>query len=301
MNFLHIGLSTGDNGHAEGFRQVFSNYRDINVSSPTLNSDIEAIAASYKPDLVFIQIQDAGISDSALQALKSNGAWILNWCGDVRARTPQCYFDYARNVDLTCFSNLRDIDNMRQTGFKSDWLQIGYDPSIYRPDPVVEKDIDIIFMGNSFSHFPLSGLRREMVKELKRVYGDRFKAFGSGMPDGSYMGNQPGEAAMYRRAKIGINLSHFDLPRYTSDRMFRMLGCGVCVLSHNYHDIKSDFIESQVLTWNNLSDLVRHIDFVLNNPTTLNGIAQNGHQLAVNNHTFSHMAQNVLKLYENNK
>lgn len=300
---LHIGLSTGNNGHAIGLKQVFNvgdwQYEDINVAEPDLNTKIIDIANNYRPDLVFIQIQSSGLHREAIEALKANGAWILNWCGDKRNRVDDFYFHYMQfGVDLTCFSNTEDIEIMRKCGYQSDWLQIGYDPAIYSPDGPVDKRADIVFMGNNFSHFPLSGMRRDMIKELKRVYGDNFKSFGSGMPDGSLMGNQPGEAAVYRGAKIGINLSHFDSDRYSSDRLFRMLGCSVCVLSHNYQGIEKDFMHGHdLVVWNDINDLKRLINELLIDENPRQKIARNGHELAVNNYTFFHMGQKVLELY----
>lgn len=306
---LHIGMSVGNNGHAQGLRQVFDSgewqYEEINVGSPNLNEQIIHVANNYRPDLVWIQIQSLGLSSEAIQALKANGAWICNWCGDKRSKVEDFYFHYSEwGIDLTCFSNMEDIEIMRKCGHASDWLQIGYDPHIYYPNDLVQKDIDITFMGNHFGHFPLSGLRRDMVNELKRIYGDGFKAFGNSMPDGSYNGNQNGEADIYRRSKIGINLSHFDTPRYTSDRMFRMLGCGITVLSHKYKDIHADFNHNNdhdLVMWNDLDDLKRQINYLLQNWDIGKKIGEWGHELALQKFTFKEMAKNIEQLYNQYK
>lgn len=301
--FLHIGLSTGLNGHAEGLRQVFNvgnwQYEDINVAEPDLNRKLIDLANNYRPDLVFIQIQDLGIHREAIQAFKANSGWVLNWCGDKRQRLPDCYFNYDDfGVDLTCFSNVEDIEIFRKCGRKADWLQIGFDPAIYSPNGEINHLADVVFFGNNFSHFPLSGLRRDMIKELKRVYGDNFKAFGSGNADGNFMGNQPGEAAVYRGAKIGINLSHFDTERYTSDRAFRMIGTGVMVLSHRYKGIEQDFeIGTHLDVWDDLNDLKQKINYYLQNENERQRIAKAGHELAMSKFKFSNMAENILSLY----
>jgi len=168
---------------------------------------------------------------------------------------------------------------------------------IYHPDSNVTKDVDIVFCGNTFGHFPLSRMRVDMVRELKRVYGDRFKAFGSGQPDGS-LNNQKDEADMYRRAKIGINLSHFDYERYTSDRMFRMLLSGTCVLTHGYKGVTEDFDPSTVIYWTDIDNLKYWIDKILDAERAREDIAKCGHELALNNHTFKHMALAIKELYE---
>lgn len=300
---LHIGMSVGNNGHAQGLRQVFDvgewQYEEINVGSPNLNEQIIHVANNYRPDLVWIQIQSLGLSREAIQALKANGAWICNWCGDKRNRVEDFYFHYMQfGVDLTCFSNTEDIEIMRKQGYQADWLQIGADPNIYNTTGIVNSLAPIVFFGNSFQHFPLSSYRKDMVNNLKRTYGDNFKAFGSGMPDGSYMGNQPGEAAIYRGAKIGINLSHFDSPHYTSDRLMRMLLSGICVLSHNYPGIENDFIvDKELVVWNDIDDLKQKINMLLANEPLRQQIANNSYELGMRKYRFCDMAKNILSLY----
>lgn len=306
MRFLHIGMSTGDNGHAQGLREAFPEYKEINVGDKSLlDAAIEDAARFYKPELVFIQIQDTGISSASLQALKENGAFIINWSGDVRSRIPSFYFEYAKHVDLTCFSNQPDVDTFNRLGWPAEFLQIGYDPKTYYFDANCPKTTDIIFMGNNIGGFPLSEYRRDMVAYLKRVYGERFKAYGIGQPDGNFMSNQPGEADAYRHAKIGINLSHFNYNRYTSDRMFRMLGSGLCVLSHKFEGIHDDFglNGSHIYMWDNLEQLTWVIDGLLkpDNNGLIDSMGDRGRQAAIDNHTFYHMGKNIEALYNKHK
>lgn len=306
--FLYVGLSTIPNTHSREMREAFIakgwECIDIAVQQSNLNEEIIRVANQYKPDLTFIQIQDRGILREAIQALKANGSYIINWCGDIRHTLPQCYLEYAQfGVDLTCFSNMRDIENMRMFGFNVDWLQIGYSTEIYNTNGPVNHQADIVFFGNSFSHFPLSGYRKDMVNELKKTYGNNFKAYGSGMPDGSFMGNQPGEAAVYRGAKIGINLSHFDSDRYSSDRLFRMLGCSICVLSHNYQGIEKDFdIGNELIVWNDFNQLKERINSLLSHEDGYRQlVAKQGHFKALQNFTFEAMGNEIINLYNKYK
>lgn len=297
---LHVGLSTLPNSHSKEMLQAFTaqgwEYKDIAVQHPNLNAEIIRVANEFKPNLTFIQIQDRGIHREAIQALKANNSFVINWSGDLRQRTPDCYFEYAAmGVDLTCFSNMTDIENLRKCGWATDWLQIGASTEIYNTTGPVNSICEIAFMGNVFSHFPLSGLRREMVKDLKRTYGDRFKAFGAGQADGNFMGDQHGEAAVYRGAKIGINLSHFDAPRYTSDRMFRMLLCGTCVLSHIFQE--NDGYGLGIGWWDSIETLKKQINGLLADEPFRKSIAQAGHELAMSKYTFAKMGENVLELY----
>lgn len=300
---LHIGMSCIPDHHGLGLKQAFESqgweYKEIATQSQDLNFQIINIANTYKPDLIWVQIQSDGISQEAVKALKDNNGFIIGWSGDKRNILPECYFNYAKwGFDLSTFSNTEDVDIMRKCGYNADFLQIGISPEIFNTTGPVNSLCEICFMGNTFSHFPLSSLRREMVKELKRTYGDRFKAFGSGQPDGNFNSSQRDEAAIYRGAKIGINLSHFDSPRYTSDRLLRMLGTGICVLSHNYKGHEQDFSHgSELLIWNDFNELKDQINTILADPTIGRRIGNWGHKAALERFTFEKMGENIIELY----
>jgi len=281
------------NGFGKAMVNTFDEYAEIPMSD--VNNGIMGLQSA---DIAFLQPQDGAITAESLKHLKNIGAWICGWSGDCREIIPSCYFEYAKYIDLTCFSNMNDVRTMRSLGYNADFLQIGYDPEIYYPDSTVVKDIPIVFMGNHFGHFPLSNLRREMVHELKKEFGNDFKAFGSGMPDGSYMGDQRGEANIYRRSKIAINLSHFNYERYSSDRLFRTLGSGCCVLSHDYNNIFKDFTPGrELITWTDINDLKQRISAILANEQLRQSIAKCGHELSLKEFTFKRMAENILELY----
>lgn len=300
MKIAYAGVMQSEVGNYNGFGKAMASvcdeYEEIPMSN--VNAGLQGLKQA---DIVFLQPQDTGISSETLQHLKNINSFTINWTGDARDITPLYCYDYARYVDLTCFSNMRDVRNMQAQGHKSCFLNIGYDPAIYFPDNSIEKIYDIVFFANNYGHFPLSGLRKQLVGELKQRYGDNFKAFGIGQPDGSFMGDQKGEADIYRRAKIGINLSHYDYERYTSDRMFRALGSGVAVLSHNYTGLSADFKNNEICIWNDIAELKRAIDYVLNDDFRREQFAKDGHQLALDKFTFQSMAQNIVELWKEHR
>lgn len=301
MRLLNITVMSGENGFTKAMRTICDQYEEADCARANLNHRICDVADRMKPDLVFIQIQAVGITDFTLQRLGSLGAYIINWSGDVRYPLPDVYLQMAKHVDITCFSNMNDVEEMRSRGFAAEFLQIGYDPEIYNTTGPVTPSPDIVFMGNNFDHFPLSQYRRDMVGFLQRAYGSRFGVYGIGWQGaaGNYMGDQEGEAAVYRGAKIGINLSHFDYKRYTSDRMFRMMGTSITVISHDFTEVYRHFYEGKhLLLFDSMEQLKDRIDYLLDNDEKRTNIAQNGHQLALNNYTFQHMAENIRRIYD---
>lgn len=304
MKLLYIGIMSGDNGFTKALKNVCDEYAEIPTSEPQLNVEACRVSDSFRPDLVFIQIQATGLQSATLAHLKANGAFIINWSGDVREPLPDFYITMAKDIDVTCFSNMTDVEIMRKFGFKSEFLQIGYDPEIYTPEGDKYNVPEIVFMGNNCGGFPLSQFRRDMVSYLQAVYGNRFGVFGSGWEPcvGNFMGDQLGEASVYRGAKIAINLSHFDYKRYSSDRLFRALGSGVMVLSKGFPDCEEDFGNGlELLFWKDLDDLKTKIDWLLlpENEYTRNLISEYGQVDALSRFTFKNMAENIIYIWKN--
>lgn len=292
---------TGVNGFTNALRQVSTEYMEISTGHPQLNNEIINITNHYNPDLIFIQIQSEGLSVSTLDYLKNNKAFVINWSGDVREPLPSFYIDIAKYVDISCFSNMNDVETIRNLGYKSEYLDIGFDPEIYRPDGVKANSPDIVFMGNNCGGFPLSTFRQEMVKFLQDNYRTRFGIYGSGWHpcNGNYMGDQLGESSVYRGAKFAINLSHFNYKNYSSDRLYRAMGSGVMVLSHNYENIDDNFTHNTHLAkWYGLPGLKQLIDYYTQKEDLRRSIAFTGYKLAIERHTFLEMCNNIIKIYK---
>jgi spore maturation protein CgeB len=308
IKILHIGLSatgTPINGLQKALMKL-GDYEEINTVTPNINQVIIQKSNYFKPDLVWIQIQTAGfIHNETADYLRKNGAFVINWSGDCRSPIPSWYLDFGRHINLTTFSNINDVETLNNENINADFLQIGYDPEIYTPIGSKIPMQEIVFLGNNLvNEFPLSQFRAEMVLFLQNKYGNNFGVYGNGwrIGNGSYMNSQLGEASLYRSTKIAINCSHFDYKRYTSDRLFRILGSGTFCLSKWYPEIEKDFIDGENLViWKDLNDLEEKIDFYLKNDIERNKIANNGHKLAINNYTFDHMGQNIKKLYNEYK
>jgi len=225
MKILHIGLCVQPKPY-NGFQQAFidivgeDNYREVSTGSKFLNAEVETILNDFTPNIVFMQVQAPNIIPISLcQLLKNKGAFIINWTGDKRHDVPQWMIDLAPYISLTSFSNMDDVNAMRSLGFKSEYLEIGYDPEIYKPEGEALNMPEIVFMGNNYGrgYFPMSGFRIDMVDFLRQEYGNRFGVYGSGWAygNGNFNHSQLEEAKAYRGAKIAINCSHFDSLNYS--------------------------------------------------------------------------------------
>lgn len=277
-------------------------YWDWTKDRCDFNHALRTLVNEHSPDLVFMQVQTPGVFSVSTAKELGHKTKIVNWTGDVRMPTPQWYIDIGKHIHLTLFTNMHDVGVCRALGVKADYLQIGVPDNIFNPfGPVNKSAPEIVFFGNNPGGFPLSKMRADMVRSLKQRYGSRFGYYGSGWgKDSSPVNNQQSEAAIYRGAKIAINLSHFDYPRYTSDRMLRAMGSGCMVLSHRYKGIEIEFEESgTVSTWGGFTELFDTIDHYSD---TVVGrmhrsrIAQNGCNHVHENHTWRNRINDLMKM-----
>lgn len=277
----------------ENYREVYTGDKDLNVNTLLLFNE-------FKPDIVFMQIQAPDIiTHSVCKIMKDSGAFIINWTGDKRQEVPQWMIDLAPYVSLTSFSNMDDVNTMRSLGFKSEYLEIGYDPEIYKPEGEALNMPEIVFMGNNYGrgYFPMSGFRIDMVDFLRQEYGNRFGVYGSGWAygNGNFNHSQYEEAKAYRGAKIAINCSHFDSLNYNSDRLLRILGSGVHCVSYN-HKGMFDTYKHGLSYFNDFNELKKTIDFNLDPKNKAYTLGWVGNDFVKNTFTFKHQVENIIKL-----
>lgn len=300
LKIFHIGLCVQPepiNGFQKAFIDVVGkeNYREISCGDNNLNEKCKSIYDSFKPDIVFMQIQAEGIINiDTVNHFKE--AKVINWTGDVRHTVPNWMLELAPYC-ITSFSNMKDVNTMRANGFKSEYLEIGYDPEIY--NPVGEKIAcpEIIFMANNYGdQFPLGKYRAEIVRILSRSFD--FGVYGNGWSTakGNINHSQKEEAKYYRSCKIAINCSHFNYPRYSSDRLLRIMGTGAFCLSHKFPDM--DYVDGVHLATFDLNSLTDKINYYIRNEKERIQIANQGQQLVLNRNTFTHQVQNIIKICE---
>lgn len=310
MKILHCGMTAcGEplNGFQKALIKVCIDYREINNASIAKDAEIICVNRELQPNIIFFQYQQPDvITLSTLRQIKIDNpnSFVVNFTGDVRYPLPQWYIDFGMLIDCTMFSNVTDVWEARRLGINSGYLQYGIDPEIFYPkESPMQKEI--VFLGNNYQNqFPLSVKRGEMVRFLKREYGDRFGAYGSNWEngDGNLNHSQKEESELYRGCKIAINYSHFDYERYSSDRMFRIMASGAFCLTHRYAGIHLDFEGGEnVAIWDTFEHLKEQIDYYLSNEPERKRIADNGCKLAHEKYTFDAMISNLLKIYASNR
>lgn len=255
-------------------------------------------AQAFRPDIIFMQLQNDKVVRP--ETAKQLPGFIMNWTGDVRQPTPQWYIDLGRVIDRTLFTNTADVEALRKAGCKADYLQIGFDPNVFCKTGIEKSGPEIVFLGNNYHNgFPLSQLRSDMVQRLYNVYGDRFQVYGApwNVPSKTVEHNTKEECEIYQRAKIAINISHFDLGRYSSDRIHSIMASGAFCLTKWYPEIEKEFTPGEhVGVWHDLDELISLVDFYLKLDHTRESIAQRGYELVHSRDTWAARIQELKKM-----
>ena len=301
MKILHVGLMVdGKNvGLAKELKQASTFYHEISTGDRDLQSKILNAIGQHKFDFAFFQIQTPGIVHPKIfQDINNKGIFTVNWSGDCRTGTPTWYLQ--TNANLTLYSNERDVNNTRAAGLKSDFLQIGIDPNIFNLHDEKRNHNKVVFMGNNYANqFPL-GRERNVLSDMLvnggyAVYGNGYRG-----AKGSLNGNQLEESIVYNNSDIAINHSHYNDDRYTSDRMFRIMGSGCFCLSHHYQGIEKDFeVGKHLDTYRTFKEMNDKINFYLANPVERERIAKHGYNHCHQMFSYAKMSENIIKLVEN--
>jgi hypothetical protein len=314
MRLLHIGIFDEKEPQfslREALRNNSSFYLEYDFRNLSMQQIAHIMLDSVNRDgvnVMFLQIQTANILPiDVLSQLHQRGVKIFNFCGDVRTPFPQWFLDVAPYC-YTLFTNEHDTSIIQSHGFKAEHFQVGYNENFYNSNGDVLSEADIVFLGNNYVNvYPLSNFRFDITNFLYKTYREKFKVYGSGwwsIPSRDLNYKQTEEAAVYRGAKLAINISHFDYGRYSSDRLFRIMACGCMCLSHKYHNIDKDFIDGVHLrTWSNENELKELIDYYLVHEHERKQIALNGQRHVQEYFTWNYRISNQLKkiIYELDK
>lgn len=308
MKILHIGFEVPS--LARALRSASNEYQFLDWSSWTampnntanLHRETLRVAEEFSPDITIMQIQAPGVYD--YETVSKLPGFVVNWTWDVRKPTPQWILDLAPGVSLTGFTNEDDVSVLQDAGYNAAFIQSGFDDEIFRPDGSVDtgKYEEIVFIGNNYPKedypFPLGEFRIEMVKHLEAKYGPKFGVYGFGWTNQmkNFMYREHKEAECYRSCKMAINVSHYEIERYSSDRILRLMGSGAFCLAKWYPGIEKDFVDGKHLrTWKTLEELDSLIQYYTVNDDERIRIALAGCELVRKKYTWESMIDNIKK------
>jgi hypothetical protein len=208
-------------------------------------------------------------------------SYVINFTRDIQSPLYKYYWDLAPHVNLFLFPDLFNVRSLIEKGFDADWLPPAFEEEFCNPKGSKGTYNDVVFVGSNYrDKYPLSEYRDNLVHFLKEKLGGKFSYYGFGWEDGiNYLHTQQ-EAECFRSAKIVVSFNHLNLPRYTSDRLYKAMACGAFCLSQNYMAIDYEFeVGKHLDTFNNMNHLLQKIFYYLDNDIERAKIADAGCRL----------------------
>jgi hypothetical protein len=209
----------------------------------------DVLMASVKPlrpTLVFAQVQRAGAIPGPLMAKVRDycdpSCVIVQWDGDMHNEPEDAGRRWFVELGRECDCNLTvAAQGVNHPGY----LQIGVEERWYHPSTPTPGVPPIVLLAGNYPSLANNpggyASRLDIARRLQDAYGpEGFGLYGSGWqgwPCAHPFVRQAEEAGIYAAARAAISSSiRCDLPRYTSDRLFRMLASGAVCLVERFPD-----------------------------------------------------------------
>jgi hypothetical protein len=156
-------------------------------------------------------------------------------------------------------------------------LLSAFDEKIHQLIPEMVKDIDVLFVGS------ITPRRKEFLNKLSKVCKLTIASvFGKEM------------VILMNRAKIVLNI-HAENFLDTETRVFETLGCGAFLLTERL-SCENPFSERDMVQFDSIDDMVSKIRYYLTHEQERETIAKQGYVSALNGHTYTHRAQEILDI-----
>ncbi len=273
---LHVALRTPQErqpGLERALRSISSSYAEVEWVSqeraaPKLILDQ---ARALKPTVVFMQLQRRTMITNdiigQLRAVCDTDCVIINWDGDQHhepcSAERKWFVELGQVCDTSLVVNTDHPATYAALGIKNPgYLQIGIDDEIYCYSPLDESSSNqasspVAMLASNYDRIPSYNRRLTVATNLQAKLGSKFNVYGSGWDkkswpkSGNPMVNQHKEAEIHSAAKASLSISiRNDLSRYTSDRLFRALASGACVVAERFPDMEGLGLSSDnCITW----------------------------------------------------
>jgi hypothetical protein len=306
---LHVALRDareGQPGLARALRGMSSGYAEVDWTHCEREfgaaGPLDAIrdrAAALRPTVVFMQLQRASAITSAfvneLRGRCDPSVVIIDWDGDQHheadAPARRWFVELGHACDTSLVVNTRHPITYAALGVRHPgYLQIGVDQELYCPTAPTPRTPRTVFLASNYVNDPAYRRRREIVEQLTAAFDADFGVYGGGWssPSSRQLLGQAEEAGVYTAATVAVSMSiRSDLPRYTSDRLFRALASGAYVLVERFPDMEGLGLDDSNCRawsdWDQLLDLILRVD--LGAPDYL-ATRRAAHELAHAHHTW---------------
>ncbi|WP_437316897.1 CgeB family protein [Sorangium sp. So ce385] len=188
------------------------------------------------------------------------------------------------------------------------------DARVFRPLPGVEKERDLVWIGN-FGDGERTAELREFLIEPVRALGLRARVHGVRYPDHAlaaladagieYAGWLPNHLVpdAYARARVTVHVPRRPyaalLPGIPTIRPFEALACGIPLVSAPWTDAERLFSPGRdYLVARTGAEMAEHLRALLADPGFARGVAEHGRRTVLSRHTCAHRVDTLLDLVD---
>ncbi len=271
-----------------------------------LNRKMVETARKTEPDLC-LMVGGFRILKESLLELKKMGVQTAIWTSDVPLDfTP--VIETSPLYDHIFCAGTEAIEVLNKNGIhKAVWLPYACDPDYQKPIELTKKEKkqysnDLVFIGAFYPN------RWDILKELEdynlRIWGPNWK-----MAVGADKKNIAVEdikidvkewVKIYNASKIALVIHYQDrkTPSFqASPKVYEALACKCFVLVDRQKDIFSIFEDGKhLVSFKNINDLKKKIDYFLNHSKERKKIAAQGYQEVLKKHTYDHRIKKMFSI-----
>lgn len=273
-----------------------------------MNQRLVSLAAAFKPDFIHLGKCES-IKGWAISRIKKTRpkTKVIHFFGDYRNKVIPWVVDIGRACDRTVMQINGGplVKAYEAAGCKRvAYWPAGTDPDIYRPQPAVAKNLNIVFMGTLGNPkvFPWYRGRRDLVVALTK--NNVINVFGGGwnkvkhprVRHHKYVGSS-GFSDACSRATIALGYGAADVPGYTSwPRVLNSMVCGCFFLTRHFTGLEKTFKRGVHLDWfGSIPEAVKKVDYYQTHAKKRETIAKQGREEVLRAHTWDHRIRTMLR------
>jgi len=283
---------------AKYFKKYFIELWQLEV-----NKRLIAKIESFNPDIIFVIKGDELLPEFLAEIKNRFNVLLLNWLPDnpfylglknILATIPA--YDYVFTFEP---ANLVDLKKYEKV--KAYFLPLACEPQVHKKIALTSQEqkeygCDICFVGSALP---------ERAKILSGLSDYKLGIWGRGWSSQKYgisryfKGEASGEkmVKIYNACKIVLNIHAPQTVEGANMRTFEICASGAFQLSDNRASIPGLFeVGKEIVLFNDLAELKKSIDYYLANEQERLGIATNGFNRAVSEHTYLNRMEKIFSL-----
>jgi len=198
--------------------------------------------------------------------------------------------EYAARTSFASATRSNLVEDFARKGARAVFLTQGVDTTFFHPAPSPFPEFDVVFVGQMRRH------RRRLLSRVERA-GIRVTTFGPGADNPPVYGKDL--AAVYRRARIVLNLNSDPRSTGFSLRVFQVMGTGAMLLSEYCPDLERVFENGKDLAWFRTADeCVELLSYYLAHPGEREQIAEAGCRTVHEHYTWERVMERLIREVE---